>query len=108
MASSSSVPQVVSSPSAQFGVDELTIDGGAPSTQVAAADPQRRALTIVADNDNPGPIYIVPIAGVKRGGARILPGAGYTFDSATAAPVYVYAPAGESVVTVFSESGWSC
>ena len=102
----SNIPVTQDAPSAQWSADRYQLDSDANAQQVAAADPQRRSVTVINDPDSAGVMWVTPNAGTRRGGIRLVQGAGYEF--ATGAPVYAYATGGDVTCNVVCESGASC
>jgi hypothetical protein len=90
-------------PSAAFSTDAHTIPSGTKPVLVAGYEGTRRSVTITADDDNAGDVYVVASpSGAKSQGIRIVAGRSLTLG--TAAAVYALAPTG-GVVYVVSEIG---
>lgn len=106
MASNTNVPMIVEAPGAQWSADTFQIDDADNAIAVASADPQRRSVTVWNDADSTGTVYITPNIASKRGGIRLIPGAGYGFNHGAA--IYARAEGGTALVNVVNETGWSC
>lgn len=87
-----------------WSTDTSALVGGAAPVSIANQEPWRLAVTIKADPNNGGPIYVVPSAR-KIGGVPVEPGAALTLN--TTAEVFAYSPTAAAVVVVISESA-SC
>jgi hypothetical protein len=96
--------RTVESPSALWTTDAFTV-AASSFAQVAGADPRRRSVTVTVDPDSAGDAYLTPTAATPyTRGVRLVPGAGYSMN--TAAAVYVItAPAAAATVYVVTESG---
>lgn len=95
--------RTVEAASETYATDAYDVGSGAP-VMVAAGDPRRRSVTVIADADNAGDVYLVTgPAGTTGRGLRLTPGAGYTMN--TSAAVFVRTSTGTARVYVVSESG---
>ena len=97
---------VVDAAAAQWSADTLAITTSDGVVAVASADPLRRSVTVYTDPDSVGTLYLVPNAGQRSGGVRIVPGAGFEFHHG--APIYGYASGGDVLVNVVAETGAVC
>lgn len=89
-----------------WGAQTAEVVFGLPPTQVAPAETARRRLTVVNDPDSVGDVWLVPNAGQKRGGVRVVPGAAVVFEHI--APVYAYTTVGNATVYTIAETGAAC
>lgn len=98
--------QTVSVPSSSWNADTIVVTPGDQTVQVASANPERRSVTIINSPDSPGVLFLTPNTGAKRGGIKLIPGAGY--ELATAAAIYGYAVGGACDVNVIDLTGTVC
>jgi hypothetical protein len=100
------IPRTADAPSSQWSAEVSQVDDGQTAIQVASADPQRRSVTVFNDPDSAGVLWLTPNSGSKSGGIRLVPGAGYQFN--TGAAIYGRATGGDCTANTVTESGASC
>lgn len=87
-----------------IGPAAVTTTAQADAVLVASEDRNRRSVTVLADPDNPGDVYLVPSRGGSiTSGVRVKAGAGFTLN--TAAAIYALATVAGCKVYVVAESG---
>lgn len=90
---------------ASWGGDTHDVEPG-ETLQLISGDPSRRAATVITDVDSIGTLYLVPTAGQRSGGIRLVPGSGWMFE--VSSPIYAYAVGGPVTVTTVVETGVQC
>lgn len=97
---------IVNVAASQWSADTLTVEDADGVMRIVNAEPYRRKVTVYTDPDSVGVLYLVPNNGQRKGGMRLVPGAGFDFDCA--AEIYGYSVGGAVLVNVVSQSGSAC
>lgn len=96
----------VTAAASSWSAGTLTIDDSDGVMRIVNAEPYRRKVTVYTDPDSTGVLYLVPNNGQRKGGARLVPGAGFDFDHA--AEIYGYTVGGAVLINIVSQSGAAC
>lgn len=105
MTNNSNISKVRAVPASTFATDRFTVGPNDQPVQLISADPNRRDVTVLTDDDSDGILWLTDRQ-VKNGGIRVRAGGGYVFTHG--APVYAYSTGGDVRGVIVNESGEVC